>query len=197
MPGSVSREGSRGRERSLAAEELADRAYPGTTLPSSYRRAAASAFTTVSNRGAAERGVDWQLAGPSTATYPAVLNRSNADYVASGRVSAMAIAPTCTAGNCRVWVAAAGGGIWRTDNALAATPSWQFVSGGFGTNAIGSLTYDAAHNCSTPAPASRTPPVTPRRVSASTGRTTAARAGRCVPGSPAISERQLDRVGRD
>ena len=146
LPGSVSREGSRRIVNDAAAQQLADRAYPGTTVPFSYRRGAASAFSTVSNRGPAIRGVDWQLAGPSTATYPAVLNRSNADYVASGRVTAMAIDPACTNGACRVWVAAAGGGVWRTDDGLAKTPDWHFVSGGFGTNAIGTLTFDAAHN---------------------------------------------------
>ena len=46
-------------------------------------------------------------------------------------------------GNCRLWVAAAGGGVWRTDDALATKPSWTFVSGSFATNAIGTLTYDA------------------------------------------------------
>jgi hypothetical protein len=28
-----------------------------------------------------------------------------------------------------VWIGAAGGGVWRTTNALAGTPSWTFVSG--------------------------------------------------------------------
>jgi hypothetical protein len=146
LPGLLSREGPRKVVGSEAQQEIADRAYPATTLPFTLRQHAAKSFEVLRNRGPIQRGVSWQLAGPSTATYPAVLNRTNADYVASGRVSAMAIAPTCTAGNCRVWIAAAGGGVWRTDNALAATPSWEFVSGFFGTNAIGSLTYDAAHN---------------------------------------------------
>ena len=146
LPGSLSREGSRRIVNDAAAEQVVDRAYPGKTIPFSYRRGAANAFSAASNRGPAIRGVDWQLSGPSIATYPAVLNRSNADYVASGRVTAMAIDPACTAGACRVWVAAAGGGVWRTDDGLAKTPTWQFVSGGFGTNAIGTLTFDAAHN---------------------------------------------------
>jgi len=146
LPGSLSREGSRRIVNDAAAEQVVDRAYPGKTIPFSYRRGAANAFSAASNRGPAIRGVDWQLSGPSIATYPAVLNRSNADYVASGRVTAMAIDPACTAGACRVWVAAAGGGVWRTDDGLAKTPAWQFVSGGFGTNAIGTLTFDAAHN---------------------------------------------------
>src|SRR5215216_7156 len=40
-----------------------------------------------------------------------------------------------------LWVAAAGGGIWRTENALSSSPNWKFVSDSFDTNAIGTLTY--------------------------------------------------------
>ena len=63
----------------------------------------------------------WQLAGPAIGTYPSILNRTNADYVASGRVSALAIAPTCVPGNCRLWVG--GGGRWHLahGDALAST----------------------------------------------------------------------------
>ena len=43
-------------------------------------------------------------------------------------------------------MAAAGGGIWRSDNALARDPRWTFLSNGFGTNAIGTLVYDAKTN---------------------------------------------------
>ena len=61
-----------------------------------------------------------------------------AQYVASGRVTAMAISPTCTQSKCTLYIAAAGGGVWRTDKALTGS-NWEFVSGSFGTNAIGSL----------------------------------------------------------
>src|SRR3989442_1322382 len=64
-----------------------------------------------------------------------------AQYVASGRVTAMALAPTCTHSKCTLYVAAAGGGVWRTDKALTGS-NWQFISGSFGTNAIGSLLMD-------------------------------------------------------
>src|SRR5207244_12879174 len=87
----------------------------------------------------------WPPAGPSTATFPAVLTLSSATYTASGRITALAIAPNCSTNSCRLWVAAAGGGIWRTDNALSGSgPTWTFVSGSFSTNAIGTLTYDSA-----------------------------------------------------
>jgi hypothetical protein len=58
----------------------------------------------------------------------------------------MALAPGCSAAACRLWVAAAGGGIWRTDNALATTPTWTFISQSFKTNAIGTLIYDGPSN---------------------------------------------------
>ena len=132
---------------SLAAQEVADRAYPATSLPFSVQKAAAADFTnSIVPRGFFDSSGGWKLVGPTTATYPGVLNRTSGDYVASGRITALAMAGTCVPGNCQFWVAAAGGGIWRTDDALATTPSWTFVSGSFGTNAIGTLTYDAAHN---------------------------------------------------
>ena len=127
----------------LALEELGNKTYPASTLPFAWQKGAMDAFAQIRNRGA-DGGGSWQLAGPSTATYPSILNRTNADYVASGRVTALAIAPTCVSGNCRLWVGAAGGGVWRTDDALASNPTWTNVSSSFGTSAIGSLTYDAA-----------------------------------------------------
>jgi hypothetical protein len=127
----------------LAAQQLQDRAYPGKSVPFGWTKAAMAAFKTAQARGNDNRGT-WQLAGPSTATYPQVLNRWDAPYVASGRISALAIAPTCTAGNCRVWVGAAGGGVWRTDDALAASPSWTNLTGSLGSQAVGSLVYDSA-----------------------------------------------------
>src|SRR5207244_10402171 len=68
-------------------------------------------------------------------------------YTTSGRITALAIAPNCNNNNCTVWVGAAGGGVWRTNNALSGSgANWTFVSGSFATNAIGTLTYDAANN---------------------------------------------------
>src|SRR5437870_6803351 len=86
----------------------------------------------------------WTLIGPSTANFPDILTFSGRDYTTSGRITVLAIAPSCTNGNCTLWVRAAGGGVWRTNNALANPPNWTFVSGSFATNAIGTLTYDAA-----------------------------------------------------
>jgi hypothetical protein len=63
----------------------------------------------------------------------------------SGRVTAIAVDPACEAGDCRAWVAAAGGGIWRTNDALALHPQWIAPPADLPTTAFGSLYLDAAH----------------------------------------------------
>lgn len=66
------------------------------------------------------------------------------DENVSGRVAALAISPRCRlAGRCRLWVGAAGGGVWRADDAMhPEDPKWRWVSRGLGTNSIGALTLD-------------------------------------------------------
>src|SRR5438874_4672798 len=89
----------------------------------------------------------WFSLGPTTAIYPAFLNRHGTQYITSGRITALAISPNCTTQQCTLWVAAAGGGVWRTDKALSGNGNWVNVSdGSFASGAIGALTYDAAHN---------------------------------------------------
>src|SRR5438477_730506 len=88
----------------------------------------------------------WFSLGPKNAIYPAFLNRHGSQYVTSGRITALAIAPTCTLNTCTLWVAAAGGGVWKTDKALGGA-NWVNVSDGtFTSGAIGALTYDAVHS---------------------------------------------------
>ncbi len=133
-----------------AQEAYATRAYPAAYVPFTLTRNAHRAWTNVTAR-APGRGVNalggWTLAGPSTANFPDVLTFSGASYTTSGRITALAVDPACSTRKCRAWAAAAGGGVWRTDKALSGSGvNWTFVSGGFATNAIGTLTYDAAHN---------------------------------------------------
>src|SRR5438874_5891950 len=135
---------------SAAEEDYAKRAFPATDSPFALRRNAHAAWTSVrgrSGREAANALGAWTLAGPSISNFPDVLTFSGAAYTTSGRITALAVDPACSTRRCRVWAAAAGGGVWRTDNALSGSGvSWTFVSGGFATNAIGTLTFDAANN---------------------------------------------------
>ncbi|HMC28383.1 MAG TPA: hypothetical protein VKM56_11385, partial [Verrucomicrobiae bacterium] len=131
---------------SAALEKFHLRAYPAADVPSEATRNAIAAFKQFQASSPAVAAPEapvgpWKLIGPKTAVFPDILTFSGAQYITSGRITAVAIAPTCTATQCRLYVAAAGGGVWRTNNALG-TPGWTFLSGSFGTNAIGSLLLD-------------------------------------------------------
>lgn len=86
-------------------------------------------------------GSAWTSLGPlTTLADPA----SGSGQNISGRVSALAVSPTCRLdGPCRMWVGAADGGVWRTDNGMATDdPQWRWIGQGLGTNSIGSLLID-------------------------------------------------------
>src|SRR5437867_4440626 len=136
-----------------ADADYANRAAGAAYVPFALTRRAQTAWTNVKMRGVGKgsQAPDvlgaWTLAGPSSENFPDVLTFSGAAYTTSGRITALAVDPSCNTARCRVWAAAAGGGVWRTDRALAGSGvNWTFVSGSFATNAIGTLTYDAAHN---------------------------------------------------
>jgi Arc-like DNA binding domain len=128
-----------------AAQQAAfERAYPASEIPLSATLNAASTWNDHHVHGAHSAGA-WQLIGPSRAVYPSVLTpfiMGGTEYLASGRTTALAIGHSCVPGACKMYVGAAGGGIWRTDNALAGTPSWEFISGSFASNAIGAILVD-------------------------------------------------------
>jgi hypothetical protein len=111
---------------------------------------ARGAFSAIQKRGLGQgknSTSTWFSLGPTSAVYPAFLNRHHSQYITSGRITALAISPDCTPQKCTLWVGAAGGGIWRTDKALSGNGTWVNVSdGSFASGAIGALTYDAAHD---------------------------------------------------
>jgi len=125
-------------------EKLANKAYPGTDIPFELSKTASQHFTRVKAQSEANRpqGPQWVSIGPSVALYPPVLGRTGAAYVASGRISALAIEHNCHHERCRLYVGAAGGGIWRTNNAMSDHPRWTQISDSFATNAIGAITID-------------------------------------------------------
>lgn len=132
----------RGADSTPGVEAYLRRAYPADEVSMDQTLGAQNAWAAL-KAGPSSAGV-WQLIGPSKATYPGVLNflGDGAPYVAAGRVTAMALGPSCTPGACPIYVGAAGGGIWRAKDGLSGHPQWEFVSGSFATNAIGSLIID-------------------------------------------------------
>jgi hypothetical protein len=87
----------------------------------------------------------WLSMGPDdSAVFPQTVTYSGARYVTSGRITALAAPPgSCTInGGCLLLVGAAGGGVWRSTNAMSNPPTWTYVSANFDTNAIGTLYVD-------------------------------------------------------
>src|SRR4029450_9814263 len=130
-----------------AEEEYAKRAYPAAYVPFELTRNAHAAWSNVRARAlaiATQALGQWTLGGPSSANFPDVLTFSGAAYTASGRVTGLALAPNCSQDHCTLYLAAAGGGIWRTNRALdtSSSQTWNFISGSFATNAIGTLVID-------------------------------------------------------
>jgi hypothetical protein len=104
------------------------------------RRQALASFDAAVNRGGGDTvGESWFNLGPAT-----VGDSSNASRNISGRVSALAISKACSlTGSCRLWVGTAGGGVWRTDDAMNETdPKWKWIGHRLGTNSIGALSID-------------------------------------------------------
>jgi len=127
-----------------AEQDYLHRAYPAAEVTIQDTLNSQNAWTNIKAKGLAQgaSGAGWSLIGPGSAYFPALLTFSGHDYFTSGRATSLAIAPNCSQVKCRVYVGAAGGGIWRADNGLATSPNWTFVSGSFATNAIGVITLD-------------------------------------------------------
>jgi hypothetical protein len=137
---------------SAADAEFAQRAYPADTIKVAQMDTAKSAVGRAKDRpvplGKTTKG-SWTNVGPSQALYPDTRFRDAFsyvpnDYVAGGRTTSITIGDSCRPGNCRVWATPSGGGIWRTDDALAGQPRWKYLGGPLGINAAGAVAVD--HN---------------------------------------------------
>jgi hypothetical protein len=133
----------------FAAYLSAARAYPADAVPVSVAIQAQTTFNRIANADAATgdpggKGRSWSLFGPQQAgVQPGVTAFSGAQNTTASRITAMVVAPDCSATSCRVWVGASGGGIWRTNNALAPDPLWtQLRPGELDQASVGTLTLD-------------------------------------------------------
>ena len=132
-----------------AAEEWAANAYPATDIPLARILGARNAFKALESRSLSSRAPTglWDSLGPSNAFAPFNQFRDRSVYTSAptthaGRTTDVALDPNCSAARCRMWIAVATGGVWRTENALAAEPTWEYLSATFDINAIGSIELD-------------------------------------------------------
>jgi len=131
------------------AYKSATRTYPANVIPVSMVQNAKKTFNKIAAQTAANSSSTltgnnhWLSYGPiQNSVQPGVLSFSGATNATASRDTALVIAPTCVPGNCRLWVASAGGGVWRTDDALAASPSWTWLTGVLALNSVGALVAD-------------------------------------------------------
>lgn len=125
-----------------AAEAYADRANPADTISIADVERSIAADAKVRSRGKASIK-KWDFLGPETLNVDRLGTQTFIKPTQwSGRVTALAVDPKCKPQECTLYVAAAGGGVWRSTNALAPNPAWNHISDGIPTNAIGSIAVD-------------------------------------------------------
>src|SRR5438552_3310881 len=125
------------------AYKSAARTYPANVIPPSMVQNAKNTFLKIAKQGDPKNNNFWLSYGPlQNSIQPGVLAFSGATNATASRDTALVIAPTCVPGNCRLWAGTAGGGVWRTDDALAANPSWTGLTGVLALNSVGALVAD-------------------------------------------------------
>src|SRR4029079_5748162 len=126
-----------------AAEAYSDRAFPADDISIDQIQGAIAANDSAQSRNVADPTNAWDYLGPNTLNVDRLATQAfNKATQWSGRVTAITIDPKCRPTQCRIYVAAAGGGVWRSTNSTAAPPLWVNVSSGIPTNAIGSIAVD-------------------------------------------------------
>ena len=124
-----------------AQAQVDERAFPRDFVTAAQASDARAAFLDQSAAGLTDNFAE---VGPFVPRVPREVTYTGAPTTNSGRVTALAVDPNCgrPGRGCRAWMAAAGGGIWRTDDALAASVSWTPSTAGLTTGAFGSLVVD-------------------------------------------------------
>lgn len=131
-----------------AQQAYDDRAYPNKWIEAAQQVTAANAAAAIAGLAPLLPG-SWSALGPSGVSADALVasesTPASKGTIYSGRATAIAVSPSCVAGNCVLFLGAAGGGVWKTPDALAASPTWTQVSDGvtgIPSNAIGSIVFD-------------------------------------------------------
>ena len=144
--GAHSREASREIVNGFAQQAYADLAFPHKTVATAQLQGALAAMHR-HNKNADDngrhRGRSWEEVGPFTLDVAREATQNNGLPTQwSGRLTAMVADPKCDSHQCRLYVGAAGGGVWRTDNALSRNPHWKSLDRGLDTTSIGALLID-------------------------------------------------------
>jgi hypothetical protein len=134
-------------------EQYDNRAFPRAAIGNAQITSSHAASMSADARGgstaggtaqaqaeAAPSARSWQPLGPSGGAVPSQVTYTGTPSVVSGRTTALAFAGPCDQRRCVLFAGTAGGGVWRTTDALAGTPTWTPVGQNIPSTAIGSLT---------------------------------------------------------
>ncbi len=122
-------------------EQYDNRALPETDIAPAQQAAAAKAARAVSQLQPGTTAA-WQGIGPNAPLVSAPWTYTGRATLRSGRVTSLALSPRCGEESCRIFVGAAGGGIWAASNALSSHPNWHPSNSGIPSNSIGSIIFD-------------------------------------------------------
>ena len=129
-------------ENTAAAEEYASRAYPADDITWEQTQTAMAAAAKLGSVGPS-LSPKWDAVGPTTLDVDRLGTQTYQRGTQwSGRITAMAVDPKCKPDRCTLYIGAAGGGLWRTTNALETTPHWKSISDDVPSNAVGSVAVD-------------------------------------------------------
>lgn len=147
-PGRVDKVGDGEADRSggnnPAVEEYENRAFPNANIAFAQTENSIKAARQILKHTGTKFPRPWDEIGPDTLNVDTLGTQTFGPPTQwSGRVTALAVDPKCGTDGCKLYVAAAGGGIWKTNDALSATPNWKQISeDDIPSTAIGSLYID-------------------------------------------------------
>ncbi len=79
----------------------------------------------------------WTAMGPRNPIQASQTTYTGTRAYVSGRTTSLSIDRSCTLTRCVLYAGTAGGGVWKTTNALAAAPRWDSIGQDIPSNAIG------------------------------------------------------------
>jgi hypothetical protein len=126
-------------------EAYDNRAYPAASIATAQQLEAWNAANAIGKLPRAKQ-TNWRELGPSGVPASALVasesTGATAGTIFSGRTTAIAVSPGCHVSDCKIFIGAAGGGVWEADNALLSQQNWHPSGNGIPSNAIGSLVFD-------------------------------------------------------
>jgi hypothetical protein len=126
-------------------EAYDNRAYPAAFIAAAEQLAAVKAAQAIAKQPAGMQ-TNWRELGPNGVPASALVasesTGATAGTIFSGRATAIAVSPLCHGEDCKIFIGAAGGGIWAARNGLAPQPNWHPSGKGIPSNAIGSILFD-------------------------------------------------------